>query len=146
MVLAYFRIGREIIEYYQPGAVRAEYGDQLLDMLSAQLRERVGRGYSTTNLRYFRAFYLAYADRSPEIRHIQSGESRGGGVSARTVTCQACALGCFVCIQLVGVRSARAESPGKVARFRGARYARVRGRRWGGKSEHGPRKSRAHSH
>ena len=75
MVLAYWQIGREIVEYYQAGAVRAEYGDQLLDMLSAQLRERVGRGYSTTNLRYFRAFYLAYANRSAEIRHIQSGES-----------------------------------------------------------------------
>jgi predicted nuclease of restriction endonuclease-like (RecB) superfamily len=76
MVLAYWQIGREIVEYYQAGAIRAEYGDQLLDVLSTQLRERVGRGYSTTNLRYFRTFYLAYASRSAEIRHIRSGESR----------------------------------------------------------------------
>jgi hypothetical protein len=34
------------------------------------------------------------------------------------VTCRAvCALGCFVCIQLVGVGSARAESPRKVEGF-----------------------------
>jgi hypothetical protein len=33
------------------------------------------RGFSTTNLRYFRSFFLAYATRWPEIRHIGSGES-----------------------------------------------------------------------
>ena len=82
MVLAYWQIGRELVEYYQGGAVRAEYGDQLLDALSARLRERVGRGYSTTNLRYFRTFYLAYADRAPKIRHIQGGESALAPVSA----------------------------------------------------------------
>lgn len=75
MVLAYWQIGRELVEFHQRGAHRAGYGDQLLDALSARLQERVGRGYSTTNLRYFRTFYLAYADRSPTIRHIGSGES-----------------------------------------------------------------------
>jgi predicted nuclease of restriction endonuclease-like (RecB) superfamily len=75
MVLAYWQIGREIVEYYQAGAMRAEYGDQLLEALSGQLRERVGRGYSSTNLRYFRTFYLAYASRPSKIRHIQGGES-----------------------------------------------------------------------
>jgi len=45
-----------------------------LIQLSAKLTARVGRGYSTTNLRYFRAFYLAYRARSPTIRHIESGE------------------------------------------------------------------------
>jgi predicted nuclease of restriction endonuclease-like (RecB) superfamily len=69
MVLAYWQIGREIVEYHQGGAVRAEYGDQLLELLSAQLAERVGRGYSVTNLRYFRLFYLTYAEREPTIRH-----------------------------------------------------------------------------
>lgn len=33
-------------------------------------------GYSTTNLRYFRTFYLTYCRREPQIRHITSGESR----------------------------------------------------------------------
>ncbi len=75
MVLAYWQIGREIVEHHQAGAVRAEYGDRLLDALSAQLQRRLGRGYSTTNLRYFRTFYLAYADRSATIRHIGGGES-----------------------------------------------------------------------
>ncbi|MGB8299156.1 MAG: hypothetical protein WCG85_27300, partial [Polyangia bacterium] len=33
------------------------------------------RGFSTTNLRYFRSFFLAYANRRRAIRHIGSGES-----------------------------------------------------------------------
>jgi predicted nuclease of restriction endonuclease-like (RecB) superfamily len=81
MVLAYWQIGREIVEYHQGGADRAEYGDQLLELLSAQLGGRVGRGYSTTNLRYFRTFYLAYADRAPKIRHIQGGEFAAAAMS-----------------------------------------------------------------
>ncbi|HEY8208923.1 MAG TPA: PDDEXK nuclease domain-containing protein [Myxococcaceae bacterium] len=75
MVLAYWHVGREIVEFVQRGASRAGYGEQVLDGLSARLRERVGRGYSTTNLRYFRTFYLAFRDRTPEIRHIEGGES-----------------------------------------------------------------------
>lgn len=76
MVLAYWHIGREIVEFVQRGARRAEYGEQVLDVLSVHLRARIGRGYSTTNLRYFRTFYLAFRDRVPEIRHIGGGESR----------------------------------------------------------------------
>lgn len=75
MVLAYWQIGRELVEHRQGGAERAEYGERLLEVLSRRLQERVGRGYSTTNLRYFRTFYLAYRDRSPTIRHIEDGES-----------------------------------------------------------------------
>ncbi len=75
MVVAYWQIGREIVEHLQRGAARADYGDQLIDELAARLRQRFGRGFSTTNLRYFRTFFLAYSDRVPEIRHIGSGES-----------------------------------------------------------------------
>jgi predicted nuclease of restriction endonuclease-like (RecB) superfamily len=69
MVLAYWQIGREIVEHHQTGAARAGYGDQLLEALSARLQERVGRGYSVTNLRYFRLFYQTYQDREPRIHH-----------------------------------------------------------------------------
>jgi hypothetical protein len=40
---------------------------------------RYGRGFSTTNLRYFRTFYTVYSDRIPEIRHIACGEFKGQG-------------------------------------------------------------------
>lgn len=54
--------------HVQGGAKRPEYGEQMLEALSARLQERVGRGYSVRNLRYFRGFYQAYADREPLIR------------------------------------------------------------------------------
>lgn len=68
MVLAYWHVGREIVEFVQRGAKRAEYGEQVLEALSASLQERIGRGYSIRNLRNFRSFYQAYSDRTPVIR------------------------------------------------------------------------------
>lgn len=68
MVLAYWHVGREVVQFVQGGAKRAEYGEQMLEALSARLQERVGRGYSVRNLRYFRSFYQVYADREPSIR------------------------------------------------------------------------------
>jgi hypothetical protein len=53
---------------------RAEYGKQVIEQLSERLTEKYGRGFSTTNLRYFRTFYTVYSDRIPEIRHIACGE------------------------------------------------------------------------
>ncbi len=75
MVVAYWQIGREIVEHLQQGSRRAEYGDQLLQTLSEQLCARFGRGYSVSNLRYFRLFYQAFAERKPGIRHFTRDES-----------------------------------------------------------------------
>jgi hypothetical protein len=65
----------------QRGEERAEYGEEVIEDLSQQLQARVGRGYSSTNLRYFRTFYIAYRERRPEIRHIESGESEGASTT-----------------------------------------------------------------
>ncbi|MGL4943622.1 MAG: PDDEXK nuclease domain-containing protein [Thermoguttaceae bacterium] len=73
MVLAYWLIGREIVRELQGGEVRAEYGKQIIEDLSNRLKNRFGRGFSTTNLRYFRTFYTVYADRTPDIRQIGAG-------------------------------------------------------------------------
>lgn len=75
MVIAYWLIGREIVLEIQGGEERAEYGKQVVEQLSRDLTERYRRGFSTTNLRYFRTFYITYSDRIPEIRHIRCGES-----------------------------------------------------------------------
>lgn len=85
MVLAYWHIGREIIASLQGGDERAEYGHRLIDSLSARLPERYGRGFSTTNLRYFRTFYQVFAERIPEIRHIAGGESPRARLATRRV-------------------------------------------------------------
>lgn len=74
MVIAYWHIGREIVEELQKGEERAVYGTQLIETLSEKLAKKYRRGFSTTNLRYFRTFYTTYADRAPEIRQIGSGE------------------------------------------------------------------------
>lgn len=74
MVIAYWFIGREIVQELQRGEKRAEYGKQLIESLSEKLTRKYGRGFSTTNLRYFRTFYTIYSDRKPEIRQIGSGE------------------------------------------------------------------------
>jgi len=68
MVLSNWHVGREIVEYVQRGEARAEYGEEVIEDLSHQLLARVGRGYSTRNLWYFRDFYLTYRERSAEIR------------------------------------------------------------------------------
>ncbi len=68
MVLAYWCIGKEIVEEEQLGSERAEYGERVIDTLSQKLTRALGRGYSSTNLRYFRQFFLAYP-----IRHMASG-------------------------------------------------------------------------
>lgn len=77
MVIAYWLIGREIVQEIQGGDERAEYGKQVVEGLSVKLTNKYGRGFSTTNLRYFRTFYAAYSDRAPEIRHIGCGELKG---------------------------------------------------------------------
>lgn len=67
-MLSNWHIGREIVEYVQPGEPRAEYGKEVIEDLSRQLLTRVGKGYSARNLWYFRDFYVTYRDRAPSIR------------------------------------------------------------------------------
>lgn len=74
MVMAYWLIGREIVQELQGGEERAEYGKQLIEELSARLNEKYGKGFSTSNLWYFRQFYLAYEHRA-NIPHPVGGES-----------------------------------------------------------------------
>ncbi len=63
MVLAYWLIGREIVEEAQAGAERAEYGKQVIEKLSRQLTDTLGKGFSIANLKRFRQFYQAFQDR-----------------------------------------------------------------------------------
>ncbi|MDB6102337.1 MAG: hypothetical protein JWO52_2336 [Gammaproteobacteria bacterium] len=72
-VSAYWHIGREVVEALQQGGERATYGNALIERLAHQLTDRYGKGFSETNLGYFRQFYLAYRDRIP---HPLGGESQ----------------------------------------------------------------------
>ncbi len=54
---------------------RASYGDELIDHLAVRLRADFGRGYTPTNLRYMRLFYLAYPNLlAREIHHASHDE------------------------------------------------------------------------
>jgi predicted nuclease of restriction endonuclease-like (RecB) superfamily len=71
MCVTYYEIGRMIVEQEQNGNNRAEYGSALLQELSAYLTNSFGKGFSETNLRSFRKFYLIY---SPRIQQMPSAE------------------------------------------------------------------------
>jgi hypothetical protein len=77
-VSAYWHIGREVVEALQQGDERAGYGKALIERLARQLTARYGKGFSATNLGYFRQFYLAYRDRIP---HPPGGESQSSSAS-----------------------------------------------------------------
>ena len=59
MVEAYWNIGKSIIEE-QGGNEKAEYGAGLLKELSKQMTHDFGKGFTVTNLKYMRQFYLTF--------------------------------------------------------------------------------------
>ena len=46
MVLAYWHIGREMIQAIQGGDKRAEYGKEIIKELSVELNKKYGKGFS----------------------------------------------------------------------------------------------------
>lgn len=61
MVYTYFEIGRIIVEEEQQGKQKAEYGKYLIRNLSARLTVKFGKGFSITNLKQMKSFYLVYS-------------------------------------------------------------------------------------
>ena len=61
MVQAYWSIGKSIVEQ-QGKSERAEYGRQLLQELSKQLTHDFGKGFTASNLRNMRQFYLTFSN------------------------------------------------------------------------------------
>ena len=67
-VQTYWHIGRQIVEFEQGGAERAEYGKGLLSTLADSLTAEFGRGFDASNLRNMRLFYRAFPIRDA-LRH-----------------------------------------------------------------------------
>lgn len=59
-VTANWLIGQRIVKEEQHGATRAEYGKHVIEMASEALTKEYGRGYSTTNIKNFRRFYIEF--------------------------------------------------------------------------------------
>ena len=71
-VLAYWEIGREIVEFEQKGRVRAEYGEELIKKLTKDMTEKFGRGFSEMNLRNMRRFYLEFPIQIQQTLSVKS--------------------------------------------------------------------------
>lgn len=55
-----WKIGKYIVEFEQKGAIRAEYGSNLIKRLSRDLQASFGSGYSRSNLQNMRKLFLAF--------------------------------------------------------------------------------------
>ena len=74
MVLAYWHIGREIVEQDQGGRRRAAYGEAVLEALSQRLTTEFGRGFDVTNLRKMRQFFRMFEIR--DAVRLESGKGK----------------------------------------------------------------------
>ena len=71
MVYTYYGVGKYIVEDEQQGYERAAYGKKVLKVLSDKLCLKYGEGWSYSNLRQIRQFYLAYANLTDGVCQIQ---------------------------------------------------------------------------
>jgi predicted nuclease of restriction endonuclease-like (RecB) superfamily len=63
LTAAYWFIGRRIVEYEYQGMDRSEYyGNRLIEKLAEDLSQKLGRGFSKSNVFLMKSFYLAYSD------------------------------------------------------------------------------------
>ncbi|WP_035756880.1 PDDEXK nuclease domain-containing protein [Hugenholtzia roseola] len=60
LVQANWEVGKRIVEDEQGGKATAEYGKKTLTLLSNELTQKLGKGYSRSNLQNMRLFYLKY--------------------------------------------------------------------------------------
>jgi predicted nuclease of restriction endonuclease-like (RecB) superfamily len=58
--IAYWQIGRRIIEEEQDGLVRAKYGKKLIPLLATQLTIEYGEGFSANNLWRMKDLYIVF--------------------------------------------------------------------------------------
>ena len=77
-VIRNWLIGRHIVEYEQKGADRAAYGERLMPKLAEAFAGRA-RGFSLSNLKLMRQFFLLY----PQKGQTLSGLLEAGGPPAR---------------------------------------------------------------
>ena len=61
-VLQNWLIGRRIVVQEQQGRARADYGKHVIELASLSLSEAFGRGFSETQVRNYRKFYLAFSN------------------------------------------------------------------------------------
>ncbi|KAB2823240.1 DUF1016 domain-containing protein [Aliivibrio finisterrensis] len=65
------KIRQHIVVFEQEGQVIAQYGKQLLTNLSRDLKLAHGKGFSLSNLKQFRQFYLANRNGATVSHHLR---------------------------------------------------------------------------
>ena len=71
-IVSNWLVGWRIVEQEQHGSKRAKYGKHVIELASKTLTEEFGNGYSETNIRSFRRFYLEFKD--IQIQQMVSAE------------------------------------------------------------------------
>ena len=71
-VYAKYEIGRHIVESEQNGEQRAQYGKHILKDLSEKLTATYGSGWSYSNLRQIRQFYIIYSNLTNTVCQIKN--------------------------------------------------------------------------
>lgn len=60
LLVTYWQIGQHIVEFEQGGNAKATYGTALLENLSKDLSVLHGKGFSLSNIKPFRQFYVTF--------------------------------------------------------------------------------------
>ena len=60
LTIAYWNIGRRLVEEEQQGSSRATYGKALIEDIATQLTSEFGNGFSANNLWRMRDFFLTF--------------------------------------------------------------------------------------
>ena len=73
-------IGQRIVIQEQKGKARAEYGKRVIELASKALTAEFGKGFSLTNIKNFKSFYLIFNDfqigqAAPDFLQIQNGQT-----------------------------------------------------------------------
>ena len=83
-VRANWLIGQRIVEQMQKGENRAEYGTYLIKLASEALTEEFGKGFSETNIKSFRKFYLTFSNLEIHSMVLNDSKQIGQTLSAQS--------------------------------------------------------------
>lgn len=83
MVMAYWEIGKRIVQDEQQGNQRAAYGEATLIDLSRRLTADFGKGFTAVNLENFRKFYLVFSmdQKSDAVRRKLGAGTPDSGIA-----------------------------------------------------------------
>lgn len=70
LILAYWQIGKEIVEAEQKNSIDKQTSRQIILNLSKQLTKEIGKGFSRSNLFNMRKFYIEYPNVQMLSGHI----------------------------------------------------------------------------